>query len=115
MNLLQTSVVAAPSVPEKRPWWRSLVLCMLLLFSIALYLTLIGVAPQGDNVTPFLSVWMISFLPYFVASLIVLVTKPVMGRWRWVELAIIFAGAFVTRVMLLPLPPGLSHDSWRYV
>ncbi len=118
MNLLQAfrpSVAAARSVPEKRPWWRSLVLCMLLLFSIALYLTLIGVAPKGDNVTPFLSVWMISFLPYVVASMIVLVTKPIMGRWRWVELTIIFAGAFVMRVMLLPLPPVLSHDSWRYI
>jgi hypothetical protein len=115
LQAFRPSVVVAPSVPEKRPWWRSLVLCMLLLFSIALYLTLIGVAPQGDNVTPFLSVWMISFLPYVVASMIILVTKPVMGRWRWAELAIIFAGAFVMRVMLLPLPPVLSHDSWRYI
>lgn len=106
---------AATSVPHKHPWRRSLALCVLLSLSIALYLILIHVYPQGNDTTPFLSVWMMSFLPYIAACIIILVTKPVMGGWRWAELALIFAGAFVMRVLLLPLPPLLSHDSWRYV
>jgi Glycosyltransferase family 87 len=101
--------------PDQSPWWRSLALSVLLSLSIALYLILIHVVPQGNDFTPFLSVWMITFLPYIAACALILVTKPMMGGWRWAELAIIFAGAFVMRVMLLPLPPLLSHDSWRYV
>jgi Glycosyltransferase family 87 len=100
---------------DQSPWWRSLALSVLLSLSIALYLILIHVVPQGNDFTTFLSVWMITFLPYIAACALVLVTKPVMGGWRWAELAIIFAGAFAMRVMLLPLPPLLSHDSWRYV
>ena len=108
-------VPGATSLPHKRPRQRSLALCVLLSLSIALYLILIHLAPQGNNLTPFLSVWMISFLPYLVACFIVLVTKPVTGGWFWAELAIIFAGAFIMRIMLLPLPPLLSRDAWRYV
>jgi len=62
-----------------------------------------------------LHVWMISFLPYFVACAFVLTTKPLAGRWHWIELGIILLGAFILRIMLLPLPPGLSHDAWRYL
>jgi hypothetical protein len=108
-------VLAATSVPRKRSWQRSLALCALLSLSITLYLILIHLVPQGNNCTPFLSVWMISFLPYLVACVMVLATKPATGGWLWAELALIFAGAFVMRVMLLPLPPLLSRDSWRYV
>ncbi|HYX49726.1 MAG TPA: glycosyltransferase 87 family protein, partial [Ktedonobacteraceae bacterium] len=32
-----------------------------------------------------------------------------------IELGVIVLGALIARVMLLPLPPGLSHDSWRYL
>ena len=99
----------------RSPGPRPLALCVLLALSIALYLILIQVFPAGNDFTPLLSVWLISFLPYLAACLIVLVTKPAMGGWRWAELAIIFAGALVMRVLLLPLSPLLSHDSWRYV
>ncbi len=53
--------------------------------------------------------------PIFRGLRFVLATKPLDGNWRWVELGIIVLGAFILRIMLLPLPPGLSHDSWRYL
>jgi Glycosyltransferase family 87 len=118
MYLLQAFrhlVVATSTVPEKRPWSRSLLFSVLLSFSVALYLILIRAGLQGNAVTIFLNVWLISFLPYFVACVVILQTKPATGHWQRVELAIIFAGALVMRVMLLPVPPVLSHDSWRYV
>ena len=103
-------------IPSKRPWWRSCLLFVLLLFSIIIYVALIGAAPKADNrIMPFLYVWIISFLPYFIACALVLATKPARGRWQWVEMGIILGGALVLRIMLLPLPPGLSHDSWRYL
>src|SRR6266699_3946357 len=103
-------------IPSDLPWWRSCLLFVLLLFSIIIYVALTGAAPKADNrITPFLYVWIISFLPYFIACALVLATKPAVGRWRWAELGIILGGALVLRVMLLPLPPGLSHDSWRYL
>jgi Glycosyltransferase family 87 len=99
----------------KRPWWRSLVLFLLLLLSLALYGSLIPAAPPPAGMAPFLQVWMVCFLPYFAACAFVLATRPASGRWRWIELAIILAGALVFRAMLLPLPPNLSPDSWRYL
>ena len=119
MSILQTpqppAVTDAP-FSARHPGWRMLVLCLLLLFSFALYVILIGAAPKSDNViTPFLHVWMLCFLPYFAACAFVLATKPALGRWRWLELGIILAGALIFRIVLLPLPPGLSHDSWRYL
>src|SRR2546423_3241642 len=110
-----------PLVPEtehagKYPWWRSLALFLLLLLSIALYGALITVAPQPDaEITPFLRIWILCFLPYFAACALVLATRPVTNRWRWIELGIILVGALIFRAMLLHLPPGLSHDSWRYL
>jgi Glycosyltransferase family 87 len=91
-------------------------LLSLLSLSVIIYVLLIHAVPESDDrITPFLHVWMISFLPYFAACAFVLATKPLDGKWRWVELGIIVLGAFILRVMLLPLPPGLSHDSWRYL
>jgi len=108
--------IADKSMFVRHPWWRLLVLCLLLLLSVVIYLLLIGAAPQSDGyAVPFLHVWMISFLPYFAACALVLATKPPVGRWRWIELSIIFSGALIFRIMLLPLPPGLSRDSWRYL
>jgi hypothetical protein len=118
MSKLQvTEVISiAEPVTVKRPWWRILTLCSLLSFSVITYILLIHAAPQSDDhIAPFLHIWMISFLPYFAACAFVLVTKPLSGKWRWIELGIIVFGAFILRIMLLPLPPSLSHDSWRYL
>lgn len=101
---------------ERRPWLRSFVLLLLFLVSLALYGALIGAAPPNDvEIDPFVKVWMICFLPYFVACGFILLAKPASGRWLWIELSSIFGAALVFRVILLPLPPGLSHDAWRYL
>jgi len=99
-----------------RSWWHALLLLTLLLLSIALYVWLFNAALPGDTkITPFLSVWVICFLPYFAACALVLATRPTIGHWRWIELGIILVGALILRAILLPLPPNLSRDSWRYV
>jgi len=119
MPTLQVPVVlqgAGTSMTARHPWWRLLVLCLLLLLSVVISFLLIDAAPQSDgHVVPFLHVWMLSFLPYFAASAFVLATKPVTGRWHWIEVSVILLGALLLRAMLLPLPPGLSRDAWRYL
>src|SRR6266571_6936535 len=114
--LLRTWVRAIPSGATRYPKRRILILIMLLLLSIALYILLIRVTPRPDGrTTSFLQVWMLSFLPYFGACAFVLVTKPLAGRWFWIELSLILLGALIFRFMLLPLLPMLSRDSWRYL
>jgi hypothetical protein len=103
-------------IPVRYPWRRFLILAMLLALSVALYILLIAERPVNDVlILPFLVVWIICFVPYFVACAFVFLTMPQYGRWRWAEMGVIFAGAVIFRAMLLPLPPGLSHDSWRYL
>ncbi|HXL36402.1 MAG TPA: hypothetical protein VN954_04285, partial [Ktedonobacteraceae bacterium] len=96
-------LIADKPVTIKRSWWRFLTLCSLLALSVITYVLLIHAVPESDDhIAPFLHVWMISFLPYFAACAFVLATKPLDGKWRWVELGIIVLGAFILRVMLLP-------------
>jgi hypothetical protein len=106
-------------LPARHPWWRALLLFTLLLLSVGSYVALVSVAPEGGDrllrIVPFLHMWMLCFLPYCVACVLVLVTKPVAGRWGWVEMEIILVGALVLRVMLLPSLPSLSRDAWRYL
>jgi len=123
MSVVQTSntVEAVKLSPAaKYPWWRAVALGALLLLALAFYPFLYKTAPPDtilDNYLsqPFLRLWIVSFLPYFAACALVLATKPAQGRWRWIELSIVLAGAFVLRALLLPLPPGFSRDSWRYL
>src|SRR5260370_12430508 len=78
-----------PLVPEtehagRYPWWRSLALFLLLLLSIALYGALITVAPQPDaEITPFLRIWILFFLPYFAACALILATRPAPNLLPW--------------------------------
>jgi len=123
MSLVHTSntaqiVKVAPTA--RYPWWRAAALGVLLLLALALYPFLYRTARPDtalDNYffLPFLRLWTLSFLPYFAACALVLATRPSQGRWRWIELGIVLAGAFVLRAVLLPLPPGFSRDSWRYL
>jgi glycosyl transferase family 87 len=116
LHIPEVSHKADKPVTPSHPWRRILALWLLCLLSIVIYILLIRAAPKSDDrIAPFLYVWMISFLPYFAACAFVLATKPLVGRWRWIELGSILLGAFLLRAMLLPLPPGLSHDSWRYL
>jgi hypothetical protein len=119
MPTLQVPAVlqrAGTSMTASHPWWRALVLCLLLLLSVVMSLLLISAAPQSDeHITPFLQVWMVSFLPYFAACAFVLATKPTTGRWHRIEIGMILLGALVLHAMLLPLLPSLSRDAWRYL
>ncbi len=99
-----------------RPWLRSLILLLLFLLSLAFYWLLITSAPPNPvRIDPFVQTWMFCFLTYFVACGYILATRPLEGRWLWVELSILFGAALVFRLILLPLPPELSRDSWRYL
>ncbi len=117
-KLQEPGILSITDIPvaTKHHWRRILTLCFLLSLSALANILLIRVAPQIDGQTaPFLHIWMISFLPYFSACAFVLATKPLNAKWRRIELGIIVLGACVLRVMLLPLLPNLSHDSWRYL
>ena len=123
MSSVQTSKTLEAvnlSPTSKHPWWRAAALGILLLVALAFYPFLYKTAPPDTiqdiyTFQPFLGLWIISFLPYFAACALVLATRPAQGRWRWIELSIILVGAFVLRALLLPLPPGFSRDSWRYL
>ncbi|HZS78996.1 MAG TPA: glycosyltransferase family 87 protein [Ktedonobacteraceae bacterium] len=91
-----------------------LIACFLLLLFCA-FLLIVNAPPNDSQIRPFLYVWMLSFLPYFAGSALILCTKPLSGRMRWLEVGIILLGAFILRALLLPQPPELSHDSWRYL
>jgi hypothetical protein len=93
-------------------------LSFLLLVALSLNVGIFMLAPYtSKQLQPFLSLWLLSFLPYFLACLFLRVTKPLQGRLRWIELALILLGALILRAVLVPLPPhpGLSPDSWRYL
>jgi hypothetical protein len=101
---------------SKHLLWRLVLLCVLLILAIGFNLLLVVLAPPIDNpVSVFVTFWLVSFLPYLAACLLVLVLRPLDGRWRWLELGMILLGAFILRAIFLPLLPDLSHDSWRYL
>jgi Glycosyltransferase family 87 len=102
--------------PTRRSWWRLALLGMLLSLSIAFNIYFLFTAPPIDTPnTPFIILWLLSFLPYIAACILVLVTKPQVGWRRWLELGLILVGALTLRAIVLPVLPDLSHDSWRYL
>ncbi|HKV58314.1 MAG TPA: glycosyltransferase 87 family protein, partial [Ktedonobacteraceae bacterium] len=120
VQTLHTTETVKIASTAKYPWWRAAALGALLLLALLLYPFLYRTAPPDtiqDNYVyqPFLRLWIVSFLPYFAACALVLATKPAQGRWRWIEVGIVLAGALILRALLLPLPPGFSRDSWRYL
>lgn len=119
MSILQAPRPAqeqSGSATINRSRWRLPLLCMLLLLSVAVNVLLMVKAPPPDSpASLFATLWLLSFLPYGAACILILTTKAPGGRQSWLELGIILAGALVLRAMLLPIPPDLSHDSWRYL
>lgn len=109
------------------PWLRALVLGILLAISLVIALILAHITPLNPNapaslapfnitpLMPFLQIWAVLFVPYAIACALVFLSKPSRGRWRWIEIGLIMLGAVILRALFLPLPPNLSHDSWRYV
>jgi|SRR5579884_2931586 hypothetical protein len=102
--------------PGRQGRWRFPALCALLLLAVGYTILLAQKAPPPDGpVIPFVPLWMLGFAPYLAACLIVLATPAPTGRRQWSELGLILVGACVLRTLLLPIPPDLSHDSWRYL
>ena len=119
MAAIQTRVVhemQTASVSTKGSRWRLALLSILLILSIALNVYFLLTAPPIDTPNAsFITMWLLSFLPYIAACILVLVTKPQVGRRRWIELGLILVGAVTLRAVVLPVLPDLSHDSWRYL
>ena len=114
-----SSLASGAQILVKHPLRRVVILCAFLLVFLALYRVMVLItmplsAPIG-LFTTFMTVWGVCFFLYFVASIWVIMTRPLAGRWLWVELGLIFAGAMVFRFMLISLPLGLSRDAWRYL
>ncbi len=116
-TLRQTPLV--PPVPrfERGQRWRLPALGVLFVLALGGILVLAQMTPPDPehSQTGFLSFWMLTYLPYLAACLLVLVTPPATGRRRWLELALILGGALLLRLPLIGLAPNLSRDSWRYV
>ncbi len=113
---LDSSIKQSSPAPTKRLPWRLMLLCVLLILAIGFNLLLALLAPPIDTpVSVFITFWLVSYLPYLAACLLVLLARPLDGRWRWLELGMILLGAFILRAIFLPLLPDLSHDSWRYL
>ena len=102
--------------PEAHSWRVTLIMCLFLLLFSLLYLLLARVAPHLDGPNRlFFLLWVFCFLCYFVLCIIILMTGCPSQYWHWFQLSIIFVGAVVFRLLLLPLPLGLSRDAWRYL
>ncbi|MBX5456460.1 MAG: DUF2029 domain-containing protein [Thermogemmatispora sp.] len=75
--------------------------------------------PTTDSPAPLINAfvwhWLLTFLPYLLACLVVLTSPPPAGRARALELGLLLGGALLLRLMLLPLSPVLSPDAWRYL
>jgi hypothetical protein len=96
---------------------RIISLVVLLATMVAITLKMLALAPYQGMIQPFFSIWLVLFVPYLLACLVLPLTNPALGRWRWLELGLILFGALLLRAMLVPLSPhpGLSRDSWRYL
>ncbi|GCE27275.1 hypothetical protein KDA_27590 [Dictyobacter alpinus] len=96
--------------------WRFPLLCFLLLIAIGYNIFLsVVITPIDTDSSPFIVFWLISFLPYLAACILILTTRAPVGRRRWREIALILVGALVLRAQLVHQDPNLSHDSWRYL
>src|SRR6266700_2342425 len=117
--LRPSSEPTTPSSSAKYQWWRFAALCLCLGLAITFNILLLIFAPPPTNryepIASFVFLWLPSFLPYLLASILVLATPSPSQRWRRLELALILLGALILRIILLPVLPDLSRDSWRYL
>lgn len=113
MRLRIQSLLASPTALSGL---RPCILAMLLLLAISTNaLLIVHYIPIDAHQETFVQFWLIDFLPYLAACAVIWCIRAPQGRWRWLELAIILLGALALRAQVLPLPPNLSHDSWRYL
>src|SRR5947209_5655681 len=113
MRLRIQSLLASLAV---LPWLRPCILAIMLLLAAGTNaLLLVHYIPADAHQDAFVQFWLIDFLPYLAACAVIWCIPAPRGRGRWLELAIILLGALLLRAQVLPLPPNLSHDSWRYL
>ncbi|MBE3564686.1 MAG: DUF2029 domain-containing protein [Thermogemmatispora sp.] len=107
---------AAFPLPSSR---RLALLAVLLLLELLLQIPLLINPPTTDSPAPLINAfvwhWLLTFLPYLLACLVVLTSRPLSDRARLFELGLLLGGALLLRLMLLPIPPVLSPDAWRYL
>jgi hypothetical protein len=118
-QVLRPSSEPTISAAHQRQWWRFVALSVCLAVSIYFNIVLVNIVLPPSNTLDvlysFVTPWLFSYLPYLAASLLVLATPAPTRHWRWLELALIIAGALILRVILLSALPHLSRDSWRYL
>nr|BBH94837.1 hypothetical protein KTA_30360 [Thermogemmatispora argillosa] len=99
--------------------WRLALLALLWLLEAFLQIPLFINPPNTSSPAPLINAfvwhWLLTFLPYLLACGLVLVSAPLPGRARYLELGLLLGGALVLRLMLLPISPVLSPDAWRYL
>lgn len=94
---------------------RHVILGSLLLLAIAVNAGFLIIPPLIPHYhDPIVWCYFASFVPYLAACFVVLKTPP-QEQGSKLELGLIFVGALILRVMLLPQIPMLSKDSWRYL
>ena len=93
--------------------YRITLLCLLLILTL-LMLKIADTLPVR-HMGSIVFWWLGSFVPYLSSCILILLTKPQRGRWQWLEVGIILAGAVVLRASLLATPPNFSGDAWRYL
>ncbi|MBX5450083.1 glycosyltransferase 87 family protein [Thermogemmatispora sp.] len=116
VKLLERPRPALLPLPSKR---RLVLLTFLLLLQVIFQIPLLLNPPDTSSPAPLINAfvwrWLLTFLPYLLACLVVLVSHPLSGRARFVELGLLLGGALLLRLMLLPISPVLSPDAWRYL
>src|SRR5260221_11873832 len=98
--------------------WRPLALAAVALVSIAGYLALHPLAPAGlaGHASPVALLVVALGLPYALACWLLLAAPgPRAVSWRRVEWGVLISGALLFRLLVLPLPPLLSPDAYRYL
>lgn len=115
----EQSATRRPAAFPLLPHRRLALLSLLLLLQFILQIPLLTHPPNTSSPAPLINAfvwhWLLTFLPYVLACLVVLTGPPLSGRARIVELALLLGGALLLRLMLLPIPPVLSPDAWRYL
>lgn len=91
---------------------RTFLLVGLGLVSLLPYLAALGLGDLREHTAQFVLVFVGAFALYLAACALVLEPGPQLTR---VRLAVIMGFAFLFRLILLPTPPTLSDDMYRYV
>jgi hypothetical protein len=112
MSLIETSIQQKQAAIV----WRLPVLVLLLICALGVESGfLVNQFRPGEPPYLFLFFYLLGFIPYLLACMLILRTQASKGRMGWLELGVILGGGLVLRWVLLGVEPILSPDSWRYL